>query len=323
MGTTFPKPRIFVSKCLGFEKCRWNGEILQDAFVDKLKTFVEYITVCPECEIGLGVPRDPIRIVLEKDTYKLMQLNTGKDVSDSMGRFSSKYLASIDDIDGFILKDRSPSCGLKDVKVYKSLKPSSSVERTSGFFAKEVLKHFPNSAVDTEARLTNLSIREHFLTKAFTLAKFRSLFDNPQMKHIVQYHAENKFLLMAYSQKELSNLGNIVANIDKRKPNEVLEEYGKHLRLALFKPPKFTSTINVIIHAFGYFSKNLSKKEKEFFLNSLEEYRREQVPLSVPIKLLRADIIRFEVGYLSQQTFFEPYPADLAHAKDSGKGRKY
>ncbi|UCG35080.1 MAG: DUF1722 domain-containing protein [Candidatus Omnitrophota bacterium] len=323
MRVDFPKPNIFSSKCLGFAKCRWNGDIIPDKFIAELKPYVNYVTTCPEFEIGLGIPRDPIRIVFQDELYRLMQLNTERDITKKMNDFVSGYVTSIKDIDGFILKDRSPSCGLKDVKVYSSLKPSSSIKRTSGFFAAGVLKSFPNIAVETEARLTNFMIRENFLTKVFTYAKFRKIKNNPLMKNLVQFHAENKFLLMAYCKKYLKVLGNIVANRDKKSLKEVFVEYEVNLLKAMEKAPKFTATINVLLHALGYFSKKLTSDEKRFFLNTLEEYRREQIPLSVPVNLVRSYIIRFDESYLKQQTFFEPYPKELIEAKDSGKKRDY
>ncbi|MFH1878133.1 MAG: DUF523 and DUF1722 domain-containing protein [Candidatus Omnitrophota bacterium] len=317
----FIKPKVFSSKCLGFAACRWNGDTIPDRFIESLKPHVNFITECPESAIGLGVPRDPIRIVLENDKYALRQLNTSKDVTKIMEKFSKDFVSAIKETDGFILKDRSPSCGLKDVKVYRSLEPGSSTGKTSGFFAKEVLERFGNLAVETETRLTNFNLRENFLTRIFLSAKFRKLKAKPSMKDLVKFQAENKLLLMAYNQKELKVMGQIVANHDKKEINDVIEDYREHLYKALAGLPKYTSNINVMMHALGYFSKKLSSDEKRFFLNTLEEYRREQAPLSVPLSLLRSYIVRFKEDYLMRQTFFEPYPVEFVAVRDSGKGR--
>ncbi len=317
----FIKPVVFSSRCLGFARCRWNGESINDKFVESLKPHVTFITECPESTIGLGVPRDPIRIVRENDKYHLQQLNTGKDVTAPMESFAKGFVDSIEEVDGFILKDRSPSCGMKDVKVYRSLKPGSSIGKTNGFFAKEVLNRFAYLGVETEMRLTNFNLRENFLTKIFLFARFRKLRSKPNMKDLVQFHAENKLLIMAYNQKELKTMGNIVANHAKKKVDIVFGEYSEHLFKAFSTLPKFSSNINVMMHALGYFSKKLSTEEKSFFLNTLEEYRREQSPLSVPVSLLRSYIVRFKEEYLAQQTFFEPYPIEFTAVRDSGKGR--
>ncbi|MCM8783298.1 MAG: DUF523 and DUF1722 domain-containing protein [Candidatus Omnitrophica bacterium] len=321
MRSSFPKPNIFISKCLGFANCRWNGEIIPDIFVEKLKPFVSYTTTCPECEIGLGVPRDPIRIVFKKDVYRLMQLNTGRDVTREMNEFSLDYLGSLEEIDGFILKDRSPSCGIKEVKVYPSLDSSASFKKSSGFFGKAVLNHFPHSAIETEARLTNLGIREHFLTRIFTFARFRNMSSGFKIKNLVQFHTENKFLLMMYSQKELKLMGNIVANRQKNLPQRVFKNYQEALYRALNKKPTFSAAVNVLMHGLGYFTKVLKPEEKRFFLNTLEEYRREQIPLSVPLSILHAYALRHNTSYISQQTFLEPFPRALLETRDTSKGR--
>lgn len=321
MHKDFPRPVIFSSKCLGFAACRWNGVTIPDKFVAALKPYADFVTACPEAEIGLGIPRDPIRIVFEGGSFKLMQLNTGRDVTGIMKEFSANLLGGIKEIDGFILKDRSPSCGMKDVKVYPNLKPCSAIKKRSGFFAEEVQSRFPRTAIETEARLSNYVIREQFLTRIFISAKFRKLQAEPSMKALVQFHAENKLLLLAYNQKELRLMGKIVANHEKKDLKTVFSEYGEHLYEAFAGRARQASCINVLMHAMGYFSEGLSSDEKKFFLNSLEEYRRDQVTLSVPVNLLRSYVVRFKEEYLAQQTFFEPYPHGLLETLDSGKGR--
>lgn len=318
----FIKPRLFASKCLGFEACRWNGEVMPNKLIDDLKPYVTFITECPEKTIGLGVPRDPIRIVQEGEKFYLKQLNTGKDITDKMESFSRNFVQEMDEVDGFILKDRSPSCGMKDVKVYAGMEKGRTIGKANGFFAKEVLERFGQLAVETEMRLTNFNLRESFLTKIFLFARFRELKENPSMKDLVNFQAENKLIFMSYDQVEMRKMGHIVANHDKKPIEEVINEYSEHLYETMSGLPKFTSNINVMMHAFGYFSKELSHDEKKFFLNTLEEYRREQTPVSVPLSLIRSYIVRFKEEYLREQTFFEPYPQELTAVKDSGKGRK-
>jgi uncharacterized protein YbgA (DUF1722 family) len=142
------------------------------------------------------------------------------------------------------------------------------------------------------------------------------------MGRLVQFQAQNKFLLMAYNQKELKILGRLVANLEKRPMTQILKDYESHLASALARPPRYLSNINVLMHALGYFSKEISAKEKAFFLDALERYRNEKVPLSVPLNLARAWVVRFDQEYLDKQTFLEPYPEALMEITDSGKGRK-
>ncbi len=315
------KPNVVVSKCLGFDPCRYNGITIPDRFVDKLKPHVNFITVCPEVEIGLGVPRDPIRIVFSKGVKLLLQPATGRDITEKMTSFVDTFLSSLKDIDGFILKYKSPSCGIKAVKIFSSMEANIPMQRGSGFFGGQVIERFSNLAVEDEGRLKNFKIREHFLTKLFTLARFREAKKAKAMRELVRFHTVHKFLLMAYNQKELRQLGRITANPKKQLLDNVFDDYESHLKQALSRAPRYTSNINVLMHSLGYFSKNLSAKEKAFFLEILEKYRKEKIPLSAVTSIINSWIIRFENEFLMNQTFFQPYPEDFVEITDSGKGR--
>jgi uncharacterized protein YbgA (DUF1722 family)/uncharacterized protein YbbK (DUF523 family) len=317
----FSKPIVIVSKCIEFEACRYNGQITTSDVVRKLKQYVQFSPVCPEIEIGLGVPRTPIRIVSVEGISKLIQPAKDADVTAEMEAFANSFLDSAVDVDGFILKSRSPSCGIKDVKIHSGKDRVGSISKGNGFFGGAVMKKFPQLALEDEGRLTNFTIREYFLTKLFTFVSFRQVKKSKTMRALVQFHTENKLLLMAYNQKELRMLGRIVANLEKKPLDLVIKDYEKHLWDAFARPPRYTSNINVLLHAFGYFSKGLSSKEKLFFLNSIEEYRDERVPLSVPLNTLKSWSVRFEENYLLEQTFLGPYPSQMMEITDSGKGR--
>lgn len=322
---TFPKPKVVISKCIEFDHCRYNGQIISSDVVKELKPFVDFVPICPEVEIDLGIPRDPIRIVIKNDKRRLIQPATRKDLSEKMMSFSTSFLQSLEDIDGFILKTRSPSCGIKDVNIYIEKGQLPSTTDKAGFFGSEVLKNFSHLAIEDEGRLRNPSIREHFLRKIFRYTEFRQCKQSQSIASLVEYHSKNKFLLMAYNQKELKTLGQIVANKEKKKPEQVFRLYEKHLYTALNHAPRCTSNINVLMHCFGYVSSNLSSNEKKYFFNLLEQYREAKISLATIISILKSWMIRFNPEYLSQQTFFQPYPSELLHAEniDSCLNRNY
>jgi len=317
----FEKPVVVVSKCLGFAKCRYNGLTIPDSTVNSLKDYVSFLKVCPEVEIGLGVPRDPIRIVYHNEKKYLYQPATGKDITNKMESFTRKYLDSLDEVDGFILKYKSPSCGPKNVKVYKGFENKVSHFKDSGFFADQVLKKHSGLAIEDEGRLRNFTIRENFLIKLFTLADFRKVKKNNLINSLINFHTRNKYLFLAYNQTLMRKLGKIVANHKKHSIKKVLTNYESTLYELFKTKPKFSSWINVLQHAFGGISKNLSSSEKTFFLNTVEEYRDERIPLSVLIKLIYSWALRFKEDYLLNQTFINPFPRELIEVKDSGKGR--
>lgn len=318
----FEKPVVFSSKCLGFAHCRYNGLTIESQFVDMLKPYVEFKTVCPEVEIGLGIPREPIRLVKVKDDLKLIQPATNLDCTVKMKDFAQQFLSSIGEVDGFILKSRSPSCGIKDVKVYPAAEKAAVIGKTAGFFGDLVLKQFPHLPVEDEARINDFRIRENFFTRIFLNADFRRVKKTGSMKELVRFHSDNKFMIMAYHQGQMRKLGQITANHENRPVDEVVRLYGDELAIAASKMPRYTSNINVLMHALGYFSDKLKTAEKSYFIETLNKYRSSKVPLSVPLNIIRSFIVRFEEPYLSRQSFFEPFPENLVTVTDSGKGRE-
>lgn len=306
----FSRPKVVVSRCLEFDHCRYNGDMISSPVVVKLKKHADFLPVCPEVEIGLGVPRDPVRIILDGGDHRLIQPSSGKDVTENMKAFCTNFLDSIEDIDGFILKFRSPSCGFKDVKIYPSAGERGAVEKASGYFGGAVLEKYPHLAIEDEGRLRNARIKEHFLTKIFTFAAFRKVKSEGSMKDLINFHMQNKFLLMAYNQTELRKLGEIVANREDKPIKVLISDYEKHLQSALSRAPRYTATINVLMHAFGHFSDQLSSREKTLFFDWVQKYREGKASLCPALNTLRLWIVRFESNYLMHQTFFEPYPED-------------
>ena len=318
----FATPRVFVSRCIEHDHCRYNGNIIASEAVRNMQGKVDIVTTCPEADIGLGIPRDPIRVVKKDDKLRLMQPATERDVTREMVEFSGDYLDNLGEIDGFVLKADSPSCGPDNVKIYPSTDKVPPLDRGAGFFASEVARRFADTPSETEGRLTNFTIRENFYTQIYALADFRASREKGGKSDLVDFHARNKFLIMSYSEEDKKRLGRIVANQENRGAGELFEEYEKELRGAFCVCSRVGSNINVLMHALGYFKEELSSEEKNFFLENLESYREDKIPLSVPLNIMRSLIIRFDQDYLAGQTFFEPYPEGLVEITDSGKGRK-
>ncbi len=316
------RPVVVFSRCLGFAPCRYNGQTIVEAEVEALKPHLDVLTVCPEVGIGLGIPRDPVRLVRQDGGARLVQPATGRDVTEEMAALSRSFLDGLSSVDGFLLKASSPSCGTRDVKVYPSAgKVPALGQRTSGAFGRAVLERYPLLPVEDEGRLRNFDLRHHFLTRLFALASLREVERRGRMKDLVAFHAANKLLLMAYHQEELRRLGRIVANADKLRSAEVFARYGEGFAGALARAPRQTSHTNVLLHGLGHFSERLGREEKGFFLETLEAYRAKRVPLSACLLVLRSFVVRFGETYLASQTYFAPYPEALVSVSDSGKGR--
>jgi uncharacterized protein YbgA (DUF1722 family)/uncharacterized protein YbbK (DUF523 family) len=317
------KPIVYISKCLGFESCRWNGMMLHSDLVEMLKQHVEFIPICPEVGIGLGVPRDPIRIIKSGPDLKLIQPSTGLDITEKMNSFTSNFLDKIDILDGFILKESSPSCGFKNVKHFAAMESKVPLETGGGLFGLKVITKFPNIAIEDEGRLRNFSIRETFLTRIFTYASFREVYSKMKFSSLVDFHSKNKLLFLAYNEVSMRKLGKIVANSQNLPVEKVFLHYFNEMANTIDKQPKAGAAVNVFMHAFGYFSDKLTPSEKSHFLTQLERYKKGSLPLSAVTLLTMAYILRFNIPYLKEQTFFSPYPDNLISITDSGKGKDF
>ncbi|MCA9404858.1 MAG: DUF523 and DUF1722 domain-containing protein, partial [Candidatus Omnitrophica bacterium] len=255
------------------------------------------------------------------DDLRLYQSTTRLDLTARMNRFSRQFLGGLEEVDGFILKFGSPSCALKDAKMYIDELNPIATGKGPGMFAAAVLERFPGLAVEDEGRLSNFRLREHFLTKVFMLADFRRVKQLGRMHGLVDFHARHKLMLMAYSQKHLRLMGRLVAGADGARMPNVREEYQTHLFEAFARCARYTSHINVLMHALGYFKKEATAREKAHFLGLLDKFRAERLPLSAILAVLHSWSLKYNKEYLLGQTYFEPYPEELIEISDSGLGR--
>lgn len=322
----YERPKISISKCLGFGKCRFDGSVINSNEVEQLKEYVDFLPICPEMGMGLPAPRESLRLIRDKNNEEMHRLVTtkgGLDMTEEMLEFSKQALTQLLEFqpDGFLLKSRSPSCGIKEVRLYSSIEKGPSLNNKSkGIYAEFMMENFPELVFEDEGRISNFNLREHFYTIIFTKADFRKTKEMGNMKALVDFHSKNKYLFMAYSQNQLSVLGRIVANHEKKTIEKTIEEYESNMNKLLLKMPATGKYINVMLHIFGYFSGQLSVDEKAYFLDSLENYRNQHIPQSTVMSLLWSWVLRFDETYLKYQTVFNPFPKELIQVTDSGKG---
>jgi uncharacterized protein YbgA (DUF1722 family)/uncharacterized protein YbbK (DUF523 family) len=306
----FPKPGVVISRCIEFENVRWDGQIINNDFVRRLLPYVKPITVCPEIGVDLPVPRDPIRIVRIESEDLLLQPSTGRNLTDEMKKLTENFLENLPPVDGFIMKSRSPSCGITNVKIYAGLENDPVIDRGAGMFGRYVKDRFWHLAVEDDYRLSNYEIRENFLRKLYVLADFRENTVN-KIGDLVEFHSRQKTMLKAYNKSRIRIMENIISN-HNRKPFDVIHnEYQEQLYNTIVSPPRYGKYTKVLQNCLGYFSNKISESERNFFLDTLEQYRQGRVPLIVPLDVMKSWILRFDEKYLSKQSFFYPYPENL------------
>lgn len=306
--------RIGVSACLLGNMCRYDGAHAKDDFVvNQLQNYFEMVPYCPEA-IVFGTPRDTIRLVEFQHQIKVITNKEQNDVTQALSDISHSCAAQIADenLCGFVLKSKSPTCGLERVKVYE---PNSHMceKKGEGLFAKEIKKLYPYLPVEEEGRLQDDWLKENFLMQVFAYKDVHEfLATSPSFNELVKFHTSYKYLIYAKSHEAYKTMGNIVANHEKKSIEEVLSLYKEAFLQAISMKGSIKNTYNVLLHIYGYFKKVISKDEKEEILKTIDEYKAQIIPLIAVIKIINLYTHRFDMEYLKTQKFLKPYPSELA-----------
>jgi uncharacterized protein YbgA (DUF1722 family)/uncharacterized protein YbbK (DUF523 family) len=308
------KPRIGVSSCLLGTKVRYDGQHKRDAFLaDVLSPFVEWVPVCPELELGLGVPREPIRLVGLPSAPRLVAERTGKDHTDPMRVFAEGRVAQLEELDlsGFVLKKASPSCGMERVPVH-SLRRGAPRRLGRGAFAAVLMERMPLLPVEEEGRLHDPTLRESFVERIFAYARWketRSVGASPAQ--LVRFHAAHELALLAHSPAAYRRLGRLVADVGRRPLRETLDAYGHVFMEALSVPSTRGRHANVLGHMLGQFRGLLDLDDRRELEGVVRDYQRGHVPLVVPLTLFRHHVRRCGVAWLADQVYLAPDPREL------------
>ena len=305
--------RIGVSSCLLGQKVRFDGGHKRDAFlVDTFGEFVEWVPVCPELEVGMGLPREAIRLVRAGADVRLVGVKSATDHTESMTRYSARRVEQLarENLDGYILKKDSPSCGMERVKVYD---PNGSPARTGrGLFAQALMERFPLLPVEEEGRLSDPRLRDNFVERVFAYRRLRDMWAARWTTGtLVRFHTAHKLTLLAHSPATYTALGQLVAQASTRPRGDVRADYEAGFMRAMATLATPRKHVNVLQHMLGYFRKVLDDESRTELAQSITDYQEGLLPLVVPITLFRHHVRRCGIAYLAGQTYLEPHPKEL------------
>jgi uncharacterized protein YbbK (DUF523 family)/uncharacterized protein YbgA (DUF1722 family) len=304
------RPRLVLSRCLELDACRYNGVAVPTPLVRRLEPHVELLPICPEVEIGLGVPRDPIRLVRRGSATALLQPATGRDLTEPMRSFSTGFLSALPEVEGFLLKARSPSCGIHGVKVFGDAASEEPQAREAGMFAAAVLAAFPEHPIEHEARLGNPRLRDEFLTRLFALAALRAAREDGTPDALTALHHRYETTLEVHGgEAEARALGRITKGSPKERPSDAWARYRAGFRRVLAQPARPGAHAAALARIRGELEGEARAGERALVDGLVEEYRRGGAlrgPLLAALRgwAARAGTARFQ-GYLN------PYPQDL------------
>ena len=180
--------RIGVSACLLGHSVRYDGGHKRNQQVCSVDGLVDWISVCPEAELGLGVPRPPMEIRGDRDRRRLVVIESGADLSASMSAYAADRLETLADLDGYLFKSKSPSCALTSAPVM----PVG--ELGPGLFAQAFADRWPQVPICEES-----AFNRDFMVRVLEARRLRLRPANPAADRNADWDEQEKACLAAFS----------------------------------------------------------------------------------------------------------------------------
>ena len=308
------KIKVGISSCLLGNEVRFDGGHKHSRLcTDSLSRYFEFVPECPEVASGMSIPRKPIRLIGDIQAPKVVAVHDNNlDYTDQLKTFSEHKAQQLDELCGYVFMQKSPSCGVFRVKVYQE-GGYPAAEPGRGVYAKAVMEAKPLLPVEESGRLEDAVLRESFITRVYAYHNWQQLKKQGlSYQSILEFHASYKYCLMARTPTHYVELGRLLADAGKHDIDDLAERYFSLLMENLSVLATRKTHTNVLMHLQGYLKKVLSAKEKQELGNIIEQYRTHQVPLIVPITLLKHHFNNHPDPYIEKQAYLQPYPDDLS-----------
>ncbi|MEX2365578.1 MAG: DUF523 and DUF1722 domain-containing protein [Pseudohongiellaceae bacterium] len=306
--------KVGISSCLLGEEVRFNGgHKLSRLCSSELSRYFEYVSLCPEVGIGLGVPRKPIRLVGDPAAPRAVGVdNPAMDVTQALQDYAREQMPGLQDLCGYIFIKGSPSCGLFRVKVYRD-NGYPNEEAGRGIYAKSITDSFPLLPVEEAGRLLDPVLKENFISRVFALHNWRDLeAGGISAAALIDFHSRYKYTLMAHDPHNYAALGRMLADAGKQPLAALGRQYFATLMACLGKKATRKTHTNVLMHLQGYLKTRLKSREKQTLAEVIDQYRIGILPLIVPVTLLKHHFNNHPNEYIDRQSYLQPYPDDLS-----------
>jgi len=307
-----PPIRIGISSCLLGQRVRYDSGHKHNAYITQtLGRYFELVPFCPEVAIGLGVPRPPIHLRRIAGEVRVVRIDAPEvDVTEPLRAYGHTVASENPQLSGYIFKKGSPSCGMERVKIYGDA--GQPVASGAGMFARTLMESRPLLPVEEEGRLMDPVLRENFIERVFVLHRWQRLeAAGFTPGALVAFHTDHKFTVLAHDEQRYRELGRLIAQLDRADPSSVARRYVETLMAALARPATRKRHANVLMHVLGFFKERLDSGDKAELLALIDAYRIGQVPLIVPITLLRHHLRRHPNPYIERQVYLRPHPDEL------------
>lgn len=302
--------RVAISSCLLGESVRYNGGHKRSDFcAEELSKYFDLAPFCPEVAIGMGVPREAIRLVGDWNSPRAVGTKSPSlDVSESLLAYADAVKDEVLQCSGYIFMKDSPSCGLYSTKVYTE--KGTHVKKRAGLFAGRIRDILPLLPMEEVGRLNDGVLRENFVTRVYLFHDWQTRVEL-QAKSLINFHSRHKYLIMAYSQKLYRCLGRMVASAGGNDLAALQASYIHELMVGTQKAPSKRGHVNVLYHMVGYLREMVPGGIRQDLTRAIDEYSSGQVPLSVPMKLMRHYLENYGSDYIKGQSYLSPHPFEL------------
>ena len=305
------KIKIGISACLTGQEVRFDKSHKRSNFcMDEFSKFVTYQAFCPEMAVGLPTPRATVRQIKNEDIITVSRPDGTQDITEALKEYGQNVAEANAGMSGFIFCAKSPSCGMERVKQYAP-DGRSLTSNGVGLFAQQIMENNPLLPCEENGRLNDALIRENFVTRVFVYHQWQQLEQAGLTKHdLYNFHASHKYLLMAHNPSVYKSLGRYLAETDAEL-EQLAQGYISGLMSGLQKKATRKTHTNTLQHLLGYFKRDLSPEQKQEMLEQIDGYHKGLLPLFAPLTLFKHYLREFPKPYLTGQSYFDPYPAEL------------
>ncbi len=300
---------IGISSCLLGQNVRFDGGHKRDSYiVGTLGEYFEFYPFCPEVGIGLGTPRPTIQLVKINDTVRCVGIkDPGNDVTERLRDYAGQQKHLHTDLCGYILKKDSPSCGMERVKVYTNHQPHRD---GVGIYAQEMMRNNPLLPVEEEGRLGDPGLRENFIQRVYVLYRWKLMLEEGlSSRSLTHFHARHKLIIMSHG--DYRELGQMLAGLTNENLAATADDYILRLMKLLKTVVNRSNHVNVLQHIQGYLKKDLSADDKAELGEIIARYRSGEIPLIVPLTLLKHHFRKSPDSYIEESYYMSPYPQEL------------
>jgi uncharacterized protein YbbK (DUF523 family)/uncharacterized protein YbgA (DUF1722 family) len=307
----FPRIRLGVSACLLGEPVRYDGGHKRHAFLtDVLASHADYLPVCPEAGIGMGIPRPPIHLVGNRQRPRALGLDDPSlDVTTALESFAVATLGRLHDASGYVFKKNSPSCGLRQVKL--SARPGYPARRQgTGIFARVVGDSLPLLPITEEDCFDDPQRRENFICRVYVYRRWQDLqVRGLSAAGLLDFHAAHRYLIMTHSEAACRRLEKLMSELSAPRLADTAAVYIRELMATLARPSQRARHAKVLQQLASDLEPRINRRQSTALASRLNAYRDGGLPLGEAIAALRGQFERNPD--IDKPVYLYPYPDSL------------